>query len=365
LLLRPLSGWGAGTFPLLYSAFFRIPGISYPYADAHSGLFLTLVERGLAGLVLVVLAVTGFCLGRTFAQTPVWVLLALVGMMPCYVLDNPAFQLSGPALLGLLTLAPLAAVAAQQERRHGVPRWAKPTVIVVMALWCLGAVQPLPSTRALVEVRTGACLGRLLGQSGLVMRTPADTSAMSIGCTQQAPSVLAGLAVLADAAFNRGDTPVAIPTEVTRLGPETPVPCTTTFAQAAVLLLEQPAPETARWLHEAIPPGELRASCRRLFGHEAYGMAAFEKHCPLCGVLDVPSAGASRQEPLSRYATTATLSQVLDAYMGLTDPTTTLGAALSLAMRGAMSMGARDAATRPQVSGPSRNMTTSSRTGPV
>jgi hypothetical protein len=334
LLLRPLSGWGAGTFPLLYSAFFRIPGISYPYADAHSGLFLTLVERGTAGLAFTVLAVTGFCLRRTFAKTPLWVLLALVGIVPCYVLDNPAFQLNGPALLGLLTLAPLGAVAAQQERRHGIPRWAKPTIIVLLGLWCLGAVQPLPPFKALVEARTGTCLHRLIGQSGLHLRMPGDNCTMNIGHTHEAPSVLAGLAVLADAALNRGGMPVAIPPEVARFGHQTSGLWTTTFAQAAVLLLAQPAPETAQWLHEALPPGELRTSCLRLFGHEAFGMAAFEKHCQQCGALDVPSAGASRQEPLSRYATTATLSQILDAYLALTDPATTRGAALSAAMRG-------------------------------
>jgi hypothetical protein len=333
-LLRPFSGWGAGAFPSLYSAFFRIPGISYPYADAHSALFLTLIERGAAGLMLAVLAITGLCLKQTLLRTPPWVLAALIGIFPCYVLDNPAFQLHGPAMLGLLTLAPLCAIASQQERRYGVPRWAKWTPAALMALWCLGAMQPLPAARELVEIRTARSLNRLIGQTGLVMRGASDTVNMQIGHTGDAPSVLAGLAVLTDAALNRGHRPVGVPHEVTKAVCRAPGDWTITFKDAAVLLLAQPAPEAARWLEEAIPPGELQASCQRLFGHDGFALATIDKPCPQCGGLDLAPAGPHRQEGLQRYATTASLSQVFDAYLALTDPATTQGAALSEAIRG-------------------------------
>lgn len=334
LILRPFSGWGAGTFPLLYSAFFRIPGISYPYADAHSALFLTLIERGAAGLMLVVLAITGLCVRQTLLRTPPWLLAALVGMTPCYVLDNPAFQLHGPAMLGLLTLAPLCAIASQQERRYGVPRWAKWTPAALVALWCLGAIQPFPAARDLVKIRTEKFLNRLIGQTGLLMQGSNDAVRMHIGHTGDAPSVLAGLAVLTDAALNRGHRPVAVPHEVTRAVCRAPDDWTVTFSDAATLLLSHPAPETARWLHEAIPPGELRASCQRLFGHDGFASATIEKPCPQCGNLDVAPAGPLRQEGLSRYATTASLSRIVDAYLALTDPGTTQGQALSEAIRG-------------------------------
>jgi len=153
---RPISGWGPGFFNILYNHFYKLPHVGYSFFDTHSATFNTLMEIGIAGLFLGVIAIFGIRWKTLFRKTPRWVWISILGVALPITTDNPS---SSPALmfpaiwiLGVLCVSSVA-VENRSVRlragRHGIAN--NPVVgfafaAILLGVWLLGYLQPLKST---------------------------------------------------------------------------------------------------------------------------------------------------------------------------------------------------------------------------
>lgn len=332
ILERPLCGWGDGIFGVLYRGFERIPGMSYVYGDAHSALLLWLFESGAIGCLLVLVAVGGWRIRHVLPRTPVWMATSLVGALPLLLTDNSTLMTLCVSVPLLMIAAVLAGLGRNLERRCPPPRWARAAILGAGACWIAAALQSPTEPINRLEARLAQSARRMKGDVSFVVQDQTTGGRWGISAGRPFPSILAGLAAVADASLAQPHAPVGLPGF--RLAPGAPSELhpVATRADLAALLLSEPSHATAVHLVRAMGIDELRQSCGTLFGHPGFREGELREACADCATLDIKPAREPESTALAALATTATITQVLNAYWHLTDRATTSGAVAAAAL---------------------------------
>ena len=326
IMERPICGWGGGMFGVLYRGFDRIPGVEYGYGDAHSGVLLWLFELGVAGCFLVVAGVVGWRMRLLLSRVPVWIGVSLLGAIPLLLTDNPTLRLPALSVPLLMMLAVLAGLGRVLERRCPPPRRVITVFVAAVACWMLSALLPPPDPIRRLEGRLEQSARRMKGEVVVAVQDLASGGRWGISAEQPCPSILAGIAVVADAALTQPHSPLGL--TGFRLAPGAPseLHLVATRGDLAALLLSEPSRAASAHLLRTISAEELRQACVSHFGHEGFHGAELRAACSDCTTLDIKPAREPEAIALSVLATTATITQVLSAYWSLTDSATTGGA---------------------------------------
>lgn len=150
---RPISGWGPGFFNLFYNSYYKLPNEHYTFFDTHSATLNTLMELGIAGMLLGVIAIFGTHWKILFQKTPVWIWLALLGVALPVTSDNPssspAFMFPAIWIAGAICVISisiektLVRLTKNPNRITGRIHFRNFTITtVLLAIWLVGYFQP-------------------------------------------------------------------------------------------------------------------------------------------------------------------------------------------------------------------------------
>jgi len=138
---RPISGWGPGFFNILYNHYYKLPHVSYSFFDTHSATINTLMEIGIAGLFLGVVAICGIRWKTLFRKTPRWTWIGILGVALPITTDNPssspAFMFPAIWILGVLCVSSVAGesrLVRLRARLHATAKY--PTSRPIFRSWC-------------------------------------------------------------------------------------------------------------------------------------------------------------------------------------------------------------------------------------
>ncbi len=321
---RPLCGWGFGMFELLYKGYERIPGISYSYGTGHSTILLFLFQSGLIGCVLFIVAVFGWHLLRSFSHLPLWLGVSMVGVIPVMFVDNITMHALYFEFPFLLFMTLLVGFGRQYDQRFACPRWFPWSVSAAVMLWVIAALQSPGEPIDFLNKRLEQSIRRLHGDVSVMIGDLALERCWKHEGTTPYASILAGVVVPVHAALMnnpdmecplRGFQVVSGGSEL--LGQVVP------RRDLAALALANPTPSTVGYLLQAVSDEQIKKSNKELFGNLAYLGAKWREYCASCAFNEVKHTGVVPADGLKNIATTATVEQILRAYIFLTDLDTT------------------------------------------
>jgi O-antigen ligase len=317
---RPIAGWGVGMFEDMFATHFRIPGVNYDYADAHSTILLAIFEYGLAGVLIVMLGLLGPCPMRTLLRIPAAAWVSAVGILPCLLSDNPIYRdvtLIMMLALGtafVLRLGVLRALPQPNGGRLGTHttrgrKWLTPGTFAILAIAAL--LPPQGHLDRYFQAMTVASQ-KLQGVVGFVLLDHPTGRLETFGRTDVQPSILAGIGVVAASSLSSSTTQTPI---LLRLpGTAIAVPVNLSGANAARLLLQNPSRENLAACMEFLSDPALSAASLEYLGHRGIGRAQLLEICETCSTLEVPGLRTRFQDGLEPLATTATLPTVISLY---------------------------------------------------
>ncbi len=333
LMERPFSGWGVGSFNTLYNVFYRIPLVEYGYSDAHSVVFCGLLNTGLAGWALFVVAIFGVRPWKTFRILPLWILLSLAGVAFPLLSDNlftRQFSISVP-------LAMLIGISGLYARRFesGVPKASRTgyaTVAGLAILWIGGSlIPPLEPAQRLVKQITRTTSSARADVSVYVEN---QISGETWGRHENQPfaSQLATLASLTRVAQNSMDFPITASEFKISPAARSSLNFTLPASDWMTLALSTPADPAVKNLFHGFPPDIIEAQSKELFGNESSASITLPTPCAHCSLNLAQADPLTAAGPLNDKRTSASAARIMDAFQLITDPRSAEGRLAAEAM---------------------------------
>lgn len=316
---RPLTGWGPGVFRFQYSTFYKIPGIDYNFPDVHSSILCSLLNIGVAGCAFFILAIWGSSWKRLFEHMPIWIWVSLGGVLVPLLSDNPT-TFNHAVTVPLLCLAAVIATCAKTyESGRTWISWNNLLSACIWIAWlgCLMFPPLAPAQRLDKELKRLA--SRLSGNVAFLARHPSSGSEWRLDADTPNASVVAGIVALAHAGSSLPYGKVTVEQYSVAPGAPTQTFLDMTNLDLAAMLLSQPTIGTAKLLLGSVGQEELDAITQDLYATPIWGEAQFAETCTQCGTLDVTKVRKTQAEDLTPLATTATVRQLLNAYVPLVE----------------------------------------------
>jgi O-antigen ligase len=332
---RPWTGWGIGTFREQYWFQHRMPGVTYKFYDAHSGVVLSLFEFGLIGLGIWITALVGLRGLATLRRCPKPVLLSLVGVLPCTMSDHPILNHPGIAIIYCIVLAQVLrcnlvyshkdvgrlSIDLLKHNSFGLPSGAKYTwkmivVVAVMVIWsfeiCRRPVEPVIRLKRQLE----RCAQSLRGDVAFrAFDEQSKTYLESNNGGMEYGSALAGVAVIAGA-LDATERRFGLPDF--RLVPGGEVQfLDVSSTDFATWVLTSPSKSKLSAAIGNLSDVELTSASYFLLGHSGFRLGEIRDACTACSAYEVRSNRKIADSELLEFATSATLRSLESTYRKL------------------------------------------------
>jgi O-antigen ligase len=323
---RPFCGWGPGSFAHLYNVFYRIPGVNYAFHDVHSAFFSRFLDIGFAGICLEVILLLGLSPFKNVKRVPLWVRLSFVGAIVPSIAEN-ASRVTFAVDIAWIWIAAVVVIYTRGANARSNKCDSDRTRSLLFTCACSGlwlmnfVVEPKNACD-----RLNAELNRLC--SSLVGKTTASVYISDVGTVwrskeeREFPSVIASMLLLSEASVAKPETMIDLVDFRPVPAMERNVPIILKAPEAAAYLLYASDPLAAQRLVDLLPADLLREVARRDFRCEPFHAVAAENFCPTCALYEIPRQREFVGRGLRTYATTATISQVANAFAKILETTT-------------------------------------------